>query len=148
MFNGLYTIRNIRTGEHRTFAVRTQKEDARFAPGKRVIGLLSGPDNDHDYVGFGFVSEDNAGNDRVWIWRKKQVGDFLHYAKMVEEAARVLGRSFDAEVESGAATFDYGLETYEVQASKRCYRCNRTLTTPESLRRGVGPECAQILGVA
>lgn len=32
-----------------------------------------------------------------------------------------------------------------VQHSGRCGRCGRTLTEPESLRRGVGPECIKLM---
>jgi hypothetical protein len=45
VFNGTYTITSP-TGEHRTFRIKTQKDDARFAPGKRTIALLTGSDND------------------------------------------------------------------------------------------------------
>ena len=55
-FNGIYTVTNKETGEHRTFAVRTQKEDAKFAPGERIVALLTGPNNEDDYTGFGFVT--------------------------------------------------------------------------------------------
>lgn len=39
LFNGFYTIRNRQTGEHRTFRIATQAEDARFAPGERIVSL-------------------------------------------------------------------------------------------------------------
>ena len=51
--NGEITLTNRETGEHRTFRIRTNKEDARFAPGERVIALLTGPDNTTSYTGFG-----------------------------------------------------------------------------------------------
>ncbi len=43
--NGKFTIKSLRTGEHRTFQVRTQPDDAGFAPGKRILYLLIGSDN-------------------------------------------------------------------------------------------------------
>jgi hypothetical protein len=48
IFNGRYTIQNRTTGEHRTFIIRTQPKDSKFAPGCRVAALLTGPDNDSD----------------------------------------------------------------------------------------------------
>jgi hypothetical protein len=51
-------------------------------------------------------------------------------------------------LEKGEDTFETPKATYTVQLSKRCLRCNRTLTTPESLERGIGPECANIMGIA
>ena len=138
-YNGVYTLANTTTGEHRTFAVRTQAEDADFRPGERIAALLTGPDNEADYTGFGFVTD--AG---IRVWRKRQGGAFDHYGRMLQKAiAAVAG---DGEVLSG--TFDYAGRRYSVQLAKRCLRCNRRLTTPESIARGYGPECAEKLGLA
>jgi hypothetical protein len=46
LFNGRYTIQSKQTGEHRTFWVKTQAADAKFAPGRRVVSLLTGSQND------------------------------------------------------------------------------------------------------
>ena len=35
----------------------------------------------------------------------------------------------------------------EVWHEGRCLRCHRRLTVPESIERGYGPECAEILGI-
>jgi hypothetical protein len=32
---------------------------------------------------------------------------------------------------------------YRIHLEGRCLRCNRPLTTPESIRRGIGPICAE-----
>jgi hypothetical protein len=134
LHNGLYTIQNRKTGEHRTFRVKTQKPDAPFAPGQRVIGLLTGSDNSErsgDYTGFGFVSD--AG---VAVWAKKR-GDgttktaWEWYAEMV----------WTLGVDGGASPF---AEQYTLEMSGQCVRCNRTLTTPESIRNGIGPICEGI----
>lgn len=57
--NGRCTIESTRTGEHRTFRIWTQAADAEFAPGKRVVALLTGSQNDDpdDYTGFAFIDE-------------------------------------------------------------------------------------------
>lgn len=36
--NGKFTITNSK-GEHRTFSVKTQAKDAKFAPGQRVLAV-------------------------------------------------------------------------------------------------------------
>ena len=41
--NGTITIHNPKTGDHRTFQIKTQPADAKFAPGRRVVSLLTGP---------------------------------------------------------------------------------------------------------
>lgn len=37
---------------------------------------------------------------------------------------------------------------YAIQHAGRCGRCGRLLTVPESIDRGIGPECAALMGVA
>lgn len=134
--NGFLTVTNETTGEHRTFRVRTQKEDAKFAPGSRIVSLLIGPDNTSDYQGFGFVKE----NGWIVLWKRNRTPRYEGLAKAVRLAFRAL--------EKGEDTFSTPRATYSVQLSKRCRVCNRPLTSPESLTRGVGPECAAVMGIA
>jgi len=129
--NGFLTVKNETTGQHRTFRVRTQKEDAKFAPGMRIVALLTGPDNTSDYRGFGFVLD----NGWISLWKKNKTTHFEGLAKAVRLASKA--------IEKGESSFTTQKAAYSVQLSKRCLRCNRTLTTPESLERGLGPECAK-----
>ena len=62
IFNGTYTISG--PNGHRTFAVKTVPTDSTFAPGKRVIAILDGPDNQNDYRPFGFVDDEGM---REWV---------------------------------------------------------------------------------
>jgi len=128
--NGFLTVTNQTTGEHRTFRVRTQKEDAKFAPGSRIVSLLIGPDNTSDYQGFGFVQD----NGWITLWKRNRTPQYEGLAKAIRLGYRALERGED--------TFTTPKAIYTVQLSKRCLRCNRVLTSPESLERGIGPECA------
>jgi len=139
-FNGIYTIQNDDTGEYRTFSVRRQKDDARFAPGERIAALLTGRDNENDYTCFAFVRSDAS----LATWKSKRGGAFDHYARMLEKALLIFA---GAESETATAALAYGPNKYTVALAKRCYRCNRTLTTPESIRLGYGPDCAEKLGL-
>jgi hypothetical protein len=129
--NGRFTLRNRQTGEHRTFSIRTQKKDARFAPGKRIISLLTGPDNTADYQSFGFV-DDNG----IHVWEKLRGGKVWHHKKskydwfaiMLWEAVTIPRGRFARE--------------YEVMLEGRCVVCNRVLTEPRSIESGIGPVCA------
>ena len=121
--NGLFTVKSVRTGEHRTFRVRTQKSNAEFAPGKRIVSLLSGPDNCNNYTQFAFVSEVD-GRPHVNVWSKKYSLKYCALAKMLE--------NLDAHEKNGLV---------EVYVSTTCRVCNRTLTTPDSVRSGIGPIC-------
>ena len=118
--NGKITVSNPESGNHRTFRVNTQKDDARFAPGERIVGLLNGPNNESDYQSFGFVKPDG----RINVWRKFQGTMFERYARML--------MNLEHETEK------FGLV---VQWSATCRRCNRELTTPESIASGIGPIC-------
>lgn len=130
IYNGAITITSPKGG-HRTFEIKTKKSNATFAAGKRILALLSGPDNTMDYQGFAFV--DDAG---VHVWRKKQSGDpknpsaFEVYAKMVQSLST-----------EGEASRYYKMG-YRVEHERTCRRCNRRLTNPESIQSGLGPECA------
>lgn len=117
--NGAVTITNPATGNHRTFEIRTQAEDAKFAPGQRIVALLTGPDNTADYQGFGFVGEDG----HVTVWKKHRGTVYETYARMLEHP--------DAWEQKGL--------TYQVEG--RCRKCNRRLTDPTSIETGVGPTC-------
>lgn len=116
--NGFFTL-TLPDGSHRTFRVHTQNPQAKFAPGKRVISLLIGPANTGDYERFGFVEADG-----VRVWKRYRDTKQAAYAEIVWEIATG-GR----------------VEGCELLVSKRCMLCNRELTTPESLERGIGPLC-------
>ena len=129
IFNGSYTIKNETTGEHRTFLVKTQKEDSKFAPGKRVAALLTGPNNESDYQEFAFVNDDG-----IVVWSSKRgqgkPSNYDWFADMLN--VKLLNRD---------SRFGKTYQEYRCECEKRCFRCNRKLTHPESLETGLGPEC-------
>jgi len=117
--NGIITINNPETGKHRTFQIRTQKTDASFAPGARILSLLSGPNNGSDYTSIGIVKDD--GN--VTMWKKHRESSLMNkYVDMVMNPVK-----YASKVE------------YLWEGKCRC--CNRKLTSPESIKSGVGPIC-------
>jgi hypothetical protein len=118
--NGTITVNNPATGNHRTFRIRTQKQDAKFAPGERIVSLLTGPNNTEDFTAFGFVTDDG----RIIVWRK-------HIGTQFERYARLL---MNAEQEA----VKFGLEFVW---SAKCKKCNRELTDPESVSTGMGTTC-------
>ena len=114
-WSGTYTVET--DDGHRTFKVRVQPSDAEYAAGKTVISLLTGPDNEGDYTDFGFLRDG-----RLTPFRSFRVG----HEQLLEAATAFLRNPDDALV------------------SKSCGRCGRTLTTPESIERGFGPECSKL----
>jgi len=129
IFNGFYTLKSRVTGEHRTFRIHTQPKDAEFASGQRILGLLTGSDNDHDYTGFAFVADEGI---RVWTSKAKQGEIWGKYAEMLWSL------SLDAGLSPWA-------KNYEFMLDGRCLVCNRHLTNPESVKTGIGPVCAGLV---
>ena len=132
VFNGIYTVKSAATGDHRTFKIHTQGEKAEFAAGKRVVSLFTGTDNSADdhYTGFAFI--DDRG---IHVWEKKQgEGLWETYADMIWTL--YLDGAFSRWAEKG----------YTILGEGRCVRCNRLLTTPESIKSGIGPICAEMGG--
>lgn len=118
--NGEITIHNPKTGQHRTFKITTRPKTAKFAPGKRVVAILDGPDNESSYTPFGFVQPSGV----VTVWRKKRGGNFDVYARMLAAP--------EAYEEKHGVEFMF---------ATRCRMCNRKLTTPRSIEIGIGPIC-------
>lgn len=122
--NGTYTL--VFEDDRRTLRLRSADWAKDLPPGSQVAEFLSGADNESDYTGFAFIVK---GQPRVW---KRFRDDQL----IVTALRALLGLDEEAVKEAG---YRYALE------SSRCYRCNRTLTVPASIHRGLGPVCAGVM---
>jgi len=114
--HGTYTVEI--EGGHATFRISHQPDDARFAPGKDIIGVMLGSDNER-YQSIGFV---NHGHVNLF---RKYLG--------TSEPWKVYLSELEADPEA-------------VLDALNCRRCNRLLTTPESIATGIGPVCATLEG--
>lgn len=120
--NGTVTLINNEKGSHITLQIKTvRKGDLK---GKRIIARLKGRDNTRDYMGFGFVNND----DTISLWAK-------HRNARNAQIAYIVRSLF---VEGDKSRF---AKTVTMEVSKNCLRCNRKLTTPQSIADGIGPEC-------
>ena len=88
---------------------------------EQVCKYLSGSDNDSDYTGFAFLR-----GTTVQMWSR-----FKDNTRLARAMEIILGDP------------DASGEAYAIE-SNRCFRCNRTLTVPSSIHRGLGPECASL----
>lgn len=126
--DGIYTVVLDETGTYRTLRFKAVDAEAQrkynVPEGTQIISYLSGDDNDNSYTGFAY-----AFGTKLQVWRK------FGKAAELQVAAR-----FMLEADK-AARADYG-HAYALQ-SGRCYRCNRRLTVPASIHRGLGPDCAE-----
>lgn len=120
VYDGTFTLVNRKTGTHRTFSIKTNQEGGRYTAGERIITLLSGPNNEEDYVPFAALKE---GKVRVfkkyWDTKYEELGKFIYSLTKTPHPS------------------------VDVLFEQRCKRCFRKLTNPDSIegRNGYGPEC-------
>lgn len=100
------------------------------------VSLLTGSDNDSSYTYFGqLVRVEPSGHAFKYMHGKKSTLKF--------DAPGVIAfRWFIRQVEEHKS-----LESTEVWHEGSCGRCGRKLTVPESIKSGVGPECASKEGL-
>lgn len=127
--DGTYTV-VFSDGTHQTIQFSVSAKGA--FEGRRIASFLSGSDNETNYTGFAFVTEDN----KLHNWKR-----FEHYIikDRVMEAVRILYKSVR---ESGDEAILKAGEEYALRSSK-CCKCNRKLTVPASIHRGMGPDCSK-----
>jgi hypothetical protein len=125
---GLYTVTD--GSGHVTLKVET---NASWANGQTVISYLNGSNNERSYKGFAFATESG-----VKVWKAFRENSRLTAAAQF----LVTGDLNEARQEFLNLAEAHALE------SGNCLACLKTLTVPASLHRGLGPVCAQRLGVA
>lgn len=123
--NATFTIESERTGEHKTFKIRRPEANDRFPHPCFFVSLLTGPCNETNYTYIGKVNEftgeltltkgskrnDNSPDVLTFRWFMKHL--------------------FSDKV----------LVNAKVHHEGKCGCCGRKLTVPESIERGIGPEC-------
>jgi hypothetical protein len=125
--NGTYTVYDPARKNHTTIRLTDAPDTMGKTSGTQIAAFLSGADNTSDYTGCAFV------NGRGYtMWKK------YRNATDVRAALDVLLTSNDNGFTEGRA--------YAMQ-SGNCFVCNRKLTTPESITAGIGPICADKLGI-
>jgi len=126
--DAVLTLVSPRTGDHRTFRIRSVRKGK--LAGKRIVELLTGPENTADYTGFAFIDE--FGIISVWAKHRGSPGDpslYERYADLLQRADYWAARGV------------------EFMASLRCRRCGHPLTHPDSLISGYGPKCIKKVGL-
>ena len=136
--SGIFTV--VGPSGHRTFTIERQSDGDDFAAGRRIISLLTGRDTESadSWKRFGFV-RDEAHRWPISVWLKHRnspsaaPSEFEVYANLLTQMICHGQRRFNGP--DGEPAF------YRILLSKRCIRCDRRLTTPESLAAGIGPDC-------
>lgn len=148
IFNGTYTMTDLTRGEHLTFQIYT----VRHGPlqGQRIVKRLE--------IGVAYRGFATLGNDgSLMLWRRFQHHDGERYVEWARLLLRILQSLPDGSV--GTDSFyvdeterlDGGMLVslvprelgvhWRVERSRFCRVCNRPLSTPTSIRIGIGPEC-------
>lgn len=118
--NATLTLRSLKSGHRFTFKVKGS-DDGHVA----FVGLLRGSDNENDYTYLGLIRN----------------GAYEHgrKSKVTSDAPSARAFFWFHSVVMSLAALPSMLEVWH---EGKCGRCGRKLTTPESVARGIGPECA------
>lgn len=118
--NATISVVSKKSGDRFTYRIRAKDvDDYRIL---HFVSVLAGPENTSDYTYLGTIFPDA-------IFRhgtKSRIAPEAPSAK----AFAWLWRNLDSD-------------DVEVWHAGRCGRCNRLLTDPESIKRGMGPVCAE-----
>lgn len=142
--NSTFTIESEKTGKHLTYKVQA----AEGSNTRYFVKLMGGPDNENSFYYIGMIVEDtlkspvasaqaNVVSRRGWkfiLTRASRVTDETTSVKALRYVLNALNRR-----QMPAMT--------KIWHDGKCGRCGRKLTVPASIERGIGPECAGILGL-
>lgn len=129
--NATLTLKSVKTENRFTFRVKLApepEEGATPGPVSHFVALMNGPDNETNFQYLGHIYRDNY----LYVHGRKSkigtdapsAGAFLWFYNQVQDHKRIP-------------------DSVEVWHEGRCGRCNRKLTVPDSIERGIGPECAK-----
>ena len=127
--NATFTIVSRKSGDRYTYKV--SKVEDRFDKDKFVwfVNLLTGPDNENSFNCIGVLRPNGMFN---WTFKrsKKHQGS---------TSASIIGFEFFWDYLDQHLALHERIQFFH---AGRCGRCGRTLTVPESIQSGFGPECA------
>ena len=116
--NSVFTVKNVETDNRFTFKVKKHKKDDIF-----FVSVLTGPEN---FTFIGSIRRDS---------------EYRHSRKSVIGTTATSVRAFDFIIRK---LHNNTLpEKIQVWHEGKCGRCGRTLTVPESILTGFGPECSK-----
>jgi hypothetical protein len=118
--NATFTLVNTLTKNRFTYKVRKSKENDIF-----FVSVLTGSDNVSNYTFIGFIK-----NNKFFHSKKSRIS--------IDSVSFKAFNWFFHYIDSIPAIID-------VLHEGKCGRCGRKLTTPESIKRGLGPECSNMV---
>ena len=130
--NATVTIRSKSTQTRYTYRVKAPPKD-KEGPCSFFVAVLTGSDNTTDFTYLGHVFRNS--------------GDYVHGRKStigLEAPSAIAWKWFHDCIILGGRLRP---EKVEIWHEGRCGRCNRKLTVPESIDIGLGPDCAEMMGI-
>jgi len=123
--NATFTVESD-SGEYRTYKIRRMDPNPRFPNQAYAVALLSGPDNENSYSYIGLIDPDTG---HLRLTSKSRRTEFSPDVRIFRWAMR--------------GVFHHGMRLNggTIHHEGKCGCCGRTLTVPESIKRGIGPEC-------
>lgn len=123
----VFTVVNTQTGNRFTYRVNAPHDVYANALERWFVKVLTGADNERSYSYIGLLTGD---------------GKFLHTqgSRVARDAPSFLAFAWLWRHVDDLPPY------VEVWHEGRCGRCGRVLTVPESIARGLGPECVQLGG--
>lgn len=118
---------------HYTFNVKKSEASERWPNESWFITMLTGPDNTNDYTYLGLLLPTIG---KVILTKKSQFPGSSYPVKLLTRLLACLWEDSNNLFE------DLG---FKLHHEGSCGRCGRVLTTPESVERGIGPECWKIM---
>ena len=132
--NSTLTIVNDETGNRFTYKVRKKEvENSGAQVNLYFVSLLNGPDNENDFCYLGTIFFNGNGQGDFRTTRNSKVTGDAPSFKAFKWLFSMLQK--EAELPDKVKFYHEG----------RCGRCGRTLTVPESIESGYGPECISML---
>jgi len=125
--NATFTVAN-KEGVHYTYKIRKPDESAPY-----FVKMLTGPNNENDYSYLGIFNPNGEAGKVLKLTAKSRLHDNSTPVRVFRWAAVLLRNK-------GALPAGY-----TIQHEGKCCRCGRTLTVPESIEEGIGPECKSIV---
>ena len=128
------TLTSQKTQAHYTYRIRSSKDGH-----CSFVQVLVGPDNTTDYQYLGIIPQDRYGAPQ--FFRCTQKSRFYKVDLAAEAPCLKAFRYYWDHVLANRLPANL-----EVRHEGSCGRCGRVLTTPESIDRGIGPECWEKMG--
>lgn len=137
--NATFTLLNRETQGRFTYKIRKLKQEGTQDKDIFFVKVLTGQDNENSYkfIGTIFVPTFNGnkpGEQSYFKWSYKGgIG-------MDAQSVKVFNWFFENVIIKG-----HGYPVLEFYHAGKCCRCGRTLTVPESIESGIGPECEKLM---